>query len=138
MFTGEHERMLDDKGRLVLPPLFRRHVVETCFLARSGTDPCLMLFPPDEIQRVADRLKERVRNGEVSPNEQRRWAASITEVKTDAQGRVAIPPKLREQVGLDREVIVIGVVDRAEIWNASAWAAVESATDEGISEGLWL
>ena len=96
------------------------------------------MFPPDEIERVAARLKERVRNGEVSPNEQRRWAASITEVKTDAQGRVAIPPKLREQVGLSREVVVIGVVDRAEVWNADAWAAVESASDEGISEGLWL
>lgn len=138
VFTGEHERLLDDKGRLVLPPLFRRYVVETCFLTRSGSDPCLLLFTPEEIQEAADRLKALVRAGEVSPNEQRRWAASITEVKTDSQGRIAIPPKLREQVGLDREVVVIGVVDRAEIWNASAWAAVESASDEGISEGLWL
>ena len=138
MFTGEHERLLDEKGRLSLPPLFRRYLVDTAFLARSGSQPCLMLFPPDEIQRVADRLKDRVQSGEVTPNEQRRWAASISEVKTDAQGRLAIPPKLREQADLDREIVLIGVVDRAEIWNASAWAAVERATDEGLDEGMWL
>ena len=39
VFTGEHERLLDEKGRLVLPPLFRRYIVETCFLTRSGSDP---------------------------------------------------------------------------------------------------
>ncbi len=138
MFTGEHERLLDEKGRLVLPPLFRRDLQDTVFLARSGSDPCLLLYSPDGINEVANRLKERVRNGEVSPNEQRRWSASISEVRTDAQGRIAIPPKLRQQVGLDREVVVIGVVDRAEVWGADAWAAVESSTDEGISEGLWL
>ncbi len=138
MFTGEHERLLDEKGRLSLPPLFRRYLVDTAFLARSGSDPFLLLFPPDEIQKVADRLKERVRAGEVTPNEQRRWAASISEVRTDSQGRLAIPPKLREQAGLEREVILIGVVDRAEIWDAAAWAAVESATDEGVNEGIWL
>lgn len=138
MFTGEHERLLDEKGRLSLPPLFRRYLAENAFLARSASEPCLLVFPPEEIQRVADRLKDRVRAGEVTPNEQRRWAASISEVRTDAQGRLAIPPKLREVAGLDREVVLIGVVDRAEIWNAQAWADVERANDEGINEGMWL
>jgi MraZ protein len=138
VFTGEHERLLDEKGRLSLPPLFRRYLVDTAFLARSGSEPCLLLFPPEEVQRVAERLKERVRAGEVTLNEQRRWSASISEVKTDSQGRLAIPPKLREQAGLDREIVLIGVVDRAEIWDAAAWAAVERATDDGINEGMWL
>ena len=138
MFTGEHERLLDDKGRLSLPPLFRRHLVETAFLARSTSQPCLFMFPQEEITRVAERLKEKVQAGEVSSNAQRRWAASITEVKTDAQGRLAIPPKLRELAGLDREVVLIGVVDRAEIWDAEAWAAVEQDSEEGINEGMWL
>ena len=138
MFTGEHERLLDDKGRLSLPPLFRRYLVDNAFLARSASEPCLLLFPHEEIERVADRLKERVRAGEVTPNEQRRWAASISEVKTDTQGRLAIPPKLREVAGLDREVVLIGVVDRAEVWNPESWAAVERASDEGINEGMWL
>lgn len=130
--------MLDEKGRLSLPPLFRRYLADNAFLARSSSAPCLLVFPPDEIQRVADRLKERVRAGEVTPNEQRRWSASISEVKTDAQGRLAIPPKLREVAGLEREVVLIGVVDRAEIWDAAAWADVERADDEGINEGMWL
>ncbi len=138
MFTGEHERLLDEKGRLSLPPLFRRHLIDSAFIARSSSEPCLLVFPQEQIELVAERLKERVRAGEVTPNEQRRWAASITEVKTDSQGRLAIPPKLRELAGLEREVVLIGVVDRAEIWNADAWAAVERASDEGINEGVWL
>lgn len=139
MFTGEHERLLDEKGRLVLPSNFRRYFVDSVFCARSTTDPCLMLFSQEEIERVAARLKERVRAGEVSLDAQRRWASSITEVNTDAQGRVAIPQKLRESAGLEREVVVVGVVDRAEVWNVEAWAAVESATDDDDSnEGIWL
>ncbi len=138
MFTGEHERLLDEKGRLSLPPLFRRHLIDSAFIARSSSEPCLLVFPQEQIELVAERLKERVRAGEVTPNEQRRWAASITEVKTDSQGRLAIPPKLRELAGLEREVVLIGVVDRTEIWNADAWAAVERASDEGINEGVWL
>ncbi len=138
MFTGEHERLLDDKGRLSLPPLFRRHLVDTAFLARSGSDPCVMVFPEEEIETVAARLKKKVRAGEVSADAQRRWAASITEVRTDSQGRLAIAPKLREAVGLQREVVLIGVVDRAEIWNVADWAAVEQSADEGINEGIWL
>ncbi len=138
MFTGEHERLLDEKGRLSLPPMFRRQLVETAFLARSDSAPCLLLFSEEEIQRVADRLKERVLEGEVSVDQQRRWGASITEVKTDAQGRLAIPPKLRRLAGLDREVVLIGVIDRAEIWDADAWAEVERATDDDVNEGMWL
>ncbi len=138
MFTGEHERLLDEKGRLSLPPQFRRQLIDSAYLARSSSQPCLLVFPQSEIERVAERLKDRVQAGEVTPNEQRRWSASITEVKTDAQGRLAIPPKLRELASLDREVVLIGVVDRAEIWNAEAWAAVERASDEGINEGMWL
>ncbi len=138
MFTGEHERLLDEKGRLSLPPLFRRYLVDTAFLARSGSDPCVMLYPAHEIETVAARLRDKVRSGEVSANAQRRWAASINEVKTDSQGRLAIAPKLREAVGLQREVVIIGVVERAEIWNVADWAAIERSTDEGINEGIWL
>jgi len=138
LFTGEHERLLDEKGRLSLPPLFRRYLVDTAFLARSGSDPCVMLYPAHEIETVAARLRDKVRSGEVSANAQRRWAASINEVKTDSQGRLAIAPKLREAVGLQREVVIIGVVERAEIWNVADWAAIERSTDEGINEGIWL
>ena len=138
MFTGEHERLLDEKGRLSLPPVFRRQLVESAFLARSDSAPCLLMLSPVEILRVADRLKERVLNGEVSVDQQRRWGACITEVKTDSLGRLAIPPKLRQLGGLEREVVLIGVIDRAEIWDADAWAEVERATDEDVNEGMWL
>lgn len=138
MFTGEHERLLDDKGRLSMPRVFRRYLADPAYLARSGTDPCLLLYPEEEIQRAASRLKDKVRAGEVTANQHRRWAASISEVQMDSQGRLAIPPKLRESAGLSREVVLIGVMDRAEIWTPEAWADVQNSNEDSVNEGIWL
>ena len=138
VFTGEHERMLDEKGRLVLPPTYRPHLADRCFLSRNESEPCLLLFGPDEVERVAARLKEKVLDGKVRANVQRRWSSSINEVKPDAQGRIAIPPKLRTAIGLDREVVVIGVIDRAEIWRPEDWAEVDTSSDPDIDPGTWI
>ena len=80
MFTGEYERLLDEKGRLVLPPTFRRHLVNAAFLTKSLEDPCLLVYSEEEIQKAAERLIEQVQLNDVSPHAQRRWAASISEV----------------------------------------------------------
>ena len=66
MFTGEHERLLDEKGRLVLPPNFRRYLQEAAFIAKSLQAPCLMVYSSDEIQKVAERLIEQVQTKKVN------------------------------------------------------------------------
>ena len=60
MFTGEHDRLLDEKGRLVLPPNFRRHLQDAAFIAKSLEAPCLMVYSAEEIEKVAERLIEQV------------------------------------------------------------------------------
>jgi MraZ protein len=138
MFTGEHERLLDEKGRLVLPPMFRRHLVNAAFLTKSLEDPCLLVYSEEEIEKVAGRLIEQVQQKDVSTHAQRRWSASITEVRADTQGRIAIPPKLRNEIGLEREAIVIGVINRAEIWTPGDWRNVEESTEVNLNESQWL
>ena len=113
MFTGEHERLLDEKGRLVLPSNFRRHLQDTAFLTKSLQAACLMVYSSSEIEKAAARLTEQVQQKSVAADAQRRWAASITEVRTDTQGRIAVPPKLRDEISLEREAIIIGVINRA-------------------------
>ena len=115
MFTGEHERLLDEKGRLVLPPNFRRHLQDAAFIAKSLEAPCLMVYSAEEIEKVAERLIEQVQGKKVTADAQRRWSASISEVKTDTQGRIAIPTKLRDEIGLEREAVLIGVINRLEL-----------------------
>ena len=138
MFTGEHERLLDEKGRLVLPPTFRRHLVNAAFLTKSLEDPCLLVYSEEEIGKAAERLIEQVKNNQVSPHAQRRWAASISEVRADGQGRIAVPPKLRDQIQLEREVVLIGVINRAEIWTPANWRNIEETTEIQPNESQWL
>ena len=63
---------------------------------------------------------------------------SISEVKTDAQGRIAIPTKLRDEIGLEREAVLIGVINRLEIWIPNEWNRVEGEPESEITESVWL
>ena len=138
MFTGEHQRLLDEKGRLVLPPNFRRHLQDAAFIAKSLEAPCLMVYSAEEIEKVAERLIEQVQGKKVTADAQRRWSASISEVKTDTQGRIAIPTKLRDEIGLEREAVLIGVINRLEIWIPNEWNRVEGEPESEITESVWL
>ena len=138
MFTGEHERLLDEKGRLVLPPNFRRHLQDAAFIAKSLEAPCLMVYSAEEIEKVAERLIEQVQAKKVTADAQRRWSASISEVKTDAQGRIAIPTKLRDEIGLEREAVLIGVINRLEIWIPNEWNRIEGEPESELTESVWL
>ena len=138
MFTGEHERLLDEKGRLVLPPNFRRHLQDAAFIAKSLEAPCLMVYSAEEIEKVAERLIEQVQGKKVTADAQRRWSASISEVKTDTQGRIAIPAKLRNEIGLEREAVLIGVINRLEIWIPNEWNRIEGEPESELTESVWL
>ena len=138
MFTGEHERLLDENGRLVLPPNFRRHLQDAAFIAKSLEAPCLMVYSAEEIEKVAERLIEQVQGKKVTADAQRRWSASISEVKTDAQGRIAIPTKLRDEIGLEREAVLIGVINRLEIWIPNEWNRIEGEPESELTESVWL
>ena len=138
MFTGEHERLLAEKGRLVLPPNFRRHLQDAAFIAKSLEAPCLMVYSAEEIEKVAERLIEQVQGKKVTADAQRRWSASISEVKTDTQGRIAIPTKLRDEIGLEREAVLIGVINRLEIWIPNEWNRIEGEPESELTESVWL
>ena len=74
----------------------------------------------------------------VTADAQRRWAASISEVRTDTQGRIAIPTKLRNEIGLEREAVVIGVINRLEIWIPNEWNRIEGESEKELYESVWL
>jgi MraZ protein len=97
-----------------------------------------MVYSAEEIEKVAERLVEQVQAKKVTADAQRRWAASISEVRTDTQGRIAIPTKLRDEVGLKREAIVIGVINRLEIWIPSEWNRIEEESESELYESVWL
>ena len=123
MFMGQYDYAVDAKGRLNFPAKFRDGMGET-FIVTRWLDHCLAAFPPEEFEKVAQRIAEKgmVKGRNVS----RMLYSSAVEVTPDKQGRIQLPAKLREYAGLTREVVVIGSFDRAEIWDAERWAAVEN------------
>ena len=85
---------------------------------------------------VAARLTQRVRAGEASQLALRAFAANAHEVKPDGQGRIVIPERLREFAGLQRDIVVIGALDRIEFWDATTWADLAEQSDQSLTAAV--
>lgn len=130
MFVGQFEHQLDDKGRVVLPSTFRAQLADGGFIASDESGRrCLVVFQRNKFMEEAERLLQLVRDKEISRDAVTRFGGSASEMKPDGQGRVAIPPTLRDHAGLgDRGgVVVVGSLDRIEIWDAQIYRQTVAA-----------
>jgi MraZ protein len=129
-FVGTHDHTLDDKGRLVMPAEFRTHFDGPAYL--SPWAGCVALWTADRFKSMVRRLEEEERSGETDPAVLRGLAARSKEVRLDPQGRIIVPPRLREFAALERDVVVCGAIDRIEIWNAPDWGGMADELDRSI------
>ena len=119
--TGTYEHSIDAKGRLFIPAKLREELGVTFYLA-MGVDACLAIYP----QATWDRFTEKFASLPMSQSKAMRpLFANAAKCELDSQGRIVIPQKLRKYAGLEKDVVIIGVNDRAEIWSADAWNAQE-------------
>lgn len=121
-FFGSYERSLDAKGRIILPARFRAFFDTQAFLSQH-LERCLALWTPEVFEQQWADMEARQNQDADSRNLARVWAAGLYEVELDRQGRVSIPPRLREYAGLDSAVLVTGSLNRVELWNPVAWDA---------------
>ncbi len=136
MLTGEHRRSLDDKGRLSLPPAFRPVLAEKAYVS-IYKDRCIGIWAEDEARNALERLATAVRNGEANDDEFRRFSSSFEQVPVDAQGRLSLPLAKREELGIGKQVVLAGVFNRGEVWDADEWESVLG--DRGSDDiGRWL
>ena len=135
MLTGEHARSLDDKGRLSLPPAFRSALAEGAYVAKYRQ--CLGIWTAEEAHSALRRLEAAVRAGEASGDELRRFSSSLEPVGVDAQGRLSLPATKREALGLDKSVVLVGVFNRGEVWDAGEWASLQAEQGEADVD-RWL
>lgn len=119
-FFGRHEHSLDDKGRVILPAKFRLHFEHGGYLAPEQ-DGCLSLWTPEQFEVQMDAMTARSSSGRDDRNLVRLWASNSHELEIDRQGRMAIPARLREFAQLGGEVLVVGAIDRVELWNRQMW-----------------
>lgn len=142
MFYGEHEHTLDKKGRLILPAKFREsaknNFIEKFYITR-GLDNCLFMFPEEEWKAQEGRFRSISFTKSQSRKFNRLFFAGAQEVIFDKQGRILIPRYLKEFAGIKREVMIIGVSNRIEIWDMQKWHEFynnEKGSFEKIAEDL--
>lgn len=120
MFIGEFNHTVDVKGRINIPAKFREQLNETFFITK-GLDECLFVFPEDEWRMFEDKLKGLPLTNKNARAFVRLFFAGATECSFDKQGRIIVPGNLREYAHLEKDVKVIGVGTRVEVWSNQTW-----------------
>lgn len=133
MFLGTHTPRLDEKGRLFLPAKFRDELAEGLVLTR-GQERCLYVWPTSEFARMTEQLRQAPVTNKAARDYLRMLFAGASDEKPDKQGRVTIPQMLRDYAGLDKDCVVIGAMNRVEIWDAEAWQRYSSEQEQAFAE----
>lgn len=135
---GEYQHTLDAKGRLIIPAKFREELGQGAVLTR-GLDNCLFLFPAPEWESLETKLKTLPLTKSDARQFVRFLFSGATECEIDKQGRISIPPNLREFAVINKDAVVIGVSSRIEIWSTEKWESyvgLAEASFEEIAENI--
>ncbi len=124
MFRGATKVTLDDKGRMVLPTRQRQRALERGegpLIITVDRDPCLLIYPLPDWEEIERKLMALPSLHERSRRLQRLMVGHATEIDLDGQGRILVPPELREFAGLTRHAMLIGQGNRLELWDEAYW-----------------
>jgi MraZ protein len=134
-FIGEYSHNMDAKGRAFIPAKFREGLGEH-FVVTKGVETCLYLYPEDEWEVIEQRIKE-MPMSKSTRSLQRYFFSSAADVEPDKQGRILLPQTLREHAKLSRELIIVGVSNRVEIWDKQLWEeTIDTLSPEDIEETI--
>jgi MraZ protein len=133
VFLGTHTPRLDEKNRVILPAKFR-DALATGLVLTKGQDRCLVVWTRDGFADYAARLRSGSQTSEKVRAYTRVLFASAHDDIPDRQGRITIPPTLREYAGLARDCVVVGADTRIEIWDADAWTSYLDATEPSFAD----
>ncbi len=120
MFMGEYQHTLDEKGRVAVPARLREDLGEK-FVITRGLDRCLFAYPLAEWSRIEEKLKTLPFTKSDARAFTRMFFSGAIEVEIDKQGRVLIPQHLRSYARVEKEVRIIGVSNRVEVWGEVVW-----------------
>lgn len=133
---GEYNHTIDTKGRLIIPSKFREALGDE-FVVTKGLDGCLFVYDNSEWKSFEEKLKSLPLTNKDARQFVRFFLAGAAAVEVDKQGRILIPGVLREFAGLEKEVVLVGVASRVEIWSKAKWeSAAEYEDMEEIAEHM--
>lgn len=119
-FSGEYECKVDAKGRMVLPVRIKSNLPEintSELVVKRGFEPCLVLYPMVEWKKVFSKVAGLNEFNKEYRSFQRNFLRGSTEVELDGSGRLLLPKPMMRYAGIEKEVIVVGMGNRVEVWN---------------------
>ena len=141
LLTGTHPRTLDDKKRMALPKRLRELLGEPATLfVTPGADRSLWIYTQAELERLAERLDQSPATDAEARVFRRLYFAQTEAVDLDRTGRILVPERLAQFAGLDREVVLLGVRDHLELWDAARWQKFiddNSPRFDAVAEGAF-
>ena len=129
-FLGSHLHQFDQKGRISLPAPFRRGRESESFVLVQAHPDALSLYPEESWREVQESLRDMARRRPEYRHQVLRITADAHELSLDNQGRILIPDRFRDAVGLDSEALIVGAIDRIEIWEPTRFRERTEEDDE--------
>jgi MraZ protein len=133
VFLGTHTPRLDAKGRLFLPAKFRDELQEGLVITR-GQERCLYVWPMREFENLTEQMRQAPVTNKRARDYLRMLFAGASDEVPDKQGRVTVPPMLRAYAGLSRDCVVIGAMNRIEVWDDAAWQTYSHEQEQAFAD----
>ena len=133
MFKGEYNHSIDAKGRVIVPAKFREKLGDA-FVVTKGLDGCLYGYAEEDWQVFEEKLSTLPLTNKDSRQFTRFFLAGAADVEVDKQGRILLPQNLREFAALEKDVVLVGVSKRIEIWDKDRWNGVTEMYDNNMDE----
>jgi MraZ protein len=133
-FLGSYLHQLDEKGRIALPAAYRRNAGDDGFVLIHALEPALFLYPAATWSEVEERLSELRRRQPEVRNSILSLTANAVEAVPDKQGRILIPDRLQRAAKLSGEALIVGVLDKIEIWNPEVFEGATGEAQPGFEQ----
>ena len=133
MFIGEYNYLIDAKKRLAIPPKFRKILKQKAVITR-GLDNCLFLYPQKDWDVVAKKLSQLPLSQADARGFARIMLAGAMDVNLDGMGRILIPDYLKTYAELSKKVVIAGLYNRIEIWDARRWREYKQKTETQVGD----
>lgn len=137
-FSGKYYYTADPKGRLIIPASFREIIAANyspkLYITNAPTEKCLHIYPLEEWTKLLEKVKSLPRTNKHIKHFTRRVVASADELDMDKQGRILIPSAHRQDSGINSEVVIVGQIDKIELWDKKLWDEVTDFTKINIEE----
>ena len=128
MFMSEYNHTVDTKGRLIVPSKFREQLGDE-FVVTKGMDGCLFVYANDDWSDFEQKLTSLPLINKEARKFARFFLAGAAQVEVDKQGRILLPANLRQFAGLEKDVVLVGVGSRIEIWSRENWENMDADSD---------